>query len=82
MAHAMRLELVAEGVETEWDAQFLAAAGYDYAQGYCYSGALPPERCLAWMVEFNATALLAAGGDSTVCGVRQGFSVAARQSRR
>ena len=61
MAHAMRLELVAEGVETEWDAQFLASAGYDYAQGFRYSGALPAEQCLAWMVEFNATALLAAG---------------------
>ena len=33
----MRLELVAEGVETEWDAQFLAAAGYDYAQGFRYT---------------------------------------------
>ena len=31
MAHALRLELVAEGVETEWDAQFLAAVGYDFA---------------------------------------------------
>ena len=28
-----KLELVAEGVETEWDAQFLAAAGYDYRAG-------------------------------------------------
>ena len=36
MAHALQLELVAEGVETEWDAQFLAAAGYDYAQGFRY----------------------------------------------
>jgi diguanylate cyclase (GGDEF)-like protein/PAS domain S-box-containing protein len=66
MAHAMRLELFAEGVETEWDAQFLAAAGYDYAQGYRYSGALPPDQCLAWIAEFNATAMLAAGGDTTI----------------
>ena len=36
MAHALKLELVAEGVETEWDAQFLAAAGYDFAQGFRY----------------------------------------------
>jgi diguanylate cyclase (GGDEF)-like protein/PAS domain S-box-containing protein len=66
MAHAMRLELVAEGVETEWDAQFLAAAGYDYAQGYRYSGALPPDKCLAWIAEFNSIAMLAVGGDTTV----------------
>jgi diguanylate cyclase (GGDEF)-like protein/PAS domain S-box-containing protein len=66
MAHAMKLELYAEGVETEWDAQFLAAAGYDYAQGYRYSGAVPPEKCLAWMMQFNSAAMLAAGGDTTI----------------
>ena len=66
MAHAMRLELVAEGVESEWDAQFLAAAGFDYAQGYHYCSALPAEQCLAWIAEFNATAMVAAGGDTTI----------------
>jgi diguanylate cyclase (GGDEF)-like protein/PAS domain S-box-containing protein len=67
MAQAMKLKLVAEGVETEWDAQFLAAAGYDYAQGFRYAGALPPDKCLAWMAEFNATAMLAAG-ETTISG--------------
>jgi EAL domain-containing protein (putative c-di-GMP-specific phosphodiesterase class I) len=65
MAHALKLELVAEGVETEWDARFLAAAGYDFAQGFRYSRALPADKCLAWIVEFNATAMLTLG-DSTV----------------
>jgi diguanylate cyclase (GGDEF)-like protein/PAS domain S-box-containing protein len=65
MAHALKLQLVAEGVETDWDAKFLAAAGYDYAQGYRYSRALPPEQCFAWIVGFNATAMLTAG-DTTV----------------
>jgi len=65
MARALKLGLVAEGVETEWDARFLAAAGYDFAQGYRYSRALPADQCLAWIVEFNATAMLVAG-DSTV----------------
>jgi diguanylate cyclase (GGDEF)-like protein/PAS domain S-box-containing protein len=65
MAHALRLELVAEGVETEWDAQFLAVAGYDFAQGFHYSRALPADKCLAWIVEFNATAMLT-GGDTNV----------------
>jgi len=69
MAHALKLELVAEGVETEWDAQFLAAAGYDFAQGFRYSRALPSEKCLAWIVEFNATAMLTAG---TYCGLSRG----------
>ncbi len=58
MANALRLELVAEGVESEWDAQFLAAAGYDFVQGYKFSRALPADACLAWIVEYNATAML------------------------
>jgi diguanylate cyclase (GGDEF)-like protein/PAS domain S-box-containing protein len=61
MAHALRLELVAEGVETEWDARFLAAAGYDVAQGFYYSRALPADQCMAWVLDFNATAMLTAG---------------------
>jgi len=65
MAHAMRLELVAEGVETEWDAKFLQNAGYDYVQGFRYAGAMPPERCLAWLLEFNATAMIN-HGDTTL----------------
>jgi len=67
MAQAMKLKLVAEGVETEWDAQFLTAAGYDYAQGFRYLSALPADKCLAWIAEFNATAMLA-GGDTTISG--------------
>ena len=65
MAHAMRLELVAEGVESAWDAEFLAAAGFDYAQGYHYCSALPAEPCLAWVAEFNANAMVTAS-DTTI----------------
>jgi EAL domain-containing protein (putative c-di-GMP-specific phosphodiesterase class I) len=70
MAHALKLELVAEGVETEWDAQFLAAAGYEFAQGYHYSRALPADKCLAWIVEFNATAMLTAGDPTVTAALR------------
>jgi diguanylate cyclase (GGDEF)-like protein/PAS domain S-box-containing protein len=59
LAHGLRIELVAEGVETEWDAQFLSAAGYDFAQGFKFARALPADKCLAWIVEYNATAMLA-----------------------
>jgi diguanylate cyclase (GGDEF)-like protein/PAS domain S-box-containing protein len=65
MAHALKLELIAEGVETEWDSQFLAAAGYDYAQGFRYTRALPAKRCLAWIQQFNATSMLSTG-DTTI----------------
>jgi EAL domain-containing protein (putative c-di-GMP-specific phosphodiesterase class I) len=56
MAHALELELVAEGVESEWEAGMLAQAGYDYAQGFHFSRAQPADKCLAWIVEFNDTA--------------------------
>ena len=45
MAHALRLEVVAEGVETAWDANFLAMPGYDVGQGYHYSRPMPAARC-------------------------------------
>jgi diguanylate cyclase (GGDEF)-like protein/PAS domain S-box-containing protein len=63
MAHALRIELVAEGVETEWDARFLKAAGYDFAQGFHFSRALAPDACMAWILDFNATAMLTMGSD-------------------
>ena len=56
MARALRLLIIAEGVESDWDVEFLTAAGYDYAQGYRYSAALPAEDCLAWIHGFNALA--------------------------
>ena len=66
MAHALKLELVAEGVETDWDAAFLKAAGYDFAQGFRYSRALPSENFMAWVLEYNATAMLTAGDTTLV----------------
>jgi EAL domain-containing protein (putative c-di-GMP-specific phosphodiesterase class I) len=63
MAHALKLELVAEGVESDWDAEFLKAAGYDFAQGFRYSRALPSRDFMAWVVEYNATALLSGAGE-------------------
>jgi EAL domain-containing protein (putative c-di-GMP-specific phosphodiesterase class I) len=70
MAHALKLELVAEGVETEWDAQFLTVAGYDYAQGYRFARPLPADKCLAWIVEFNATAMLTLGDTNVTHALR------------
>lgn len=42
LAHALQLEVVAEGVETPEQAARLKAFGCEYAQGYLYAQALPP----------------------------------------
>ena len=54
MAHELGLQVVAEGVESEWAAQYLMDAGYDYGQGYRYSPALPADECRRWIAGFNA----------------------------
>jgi EAL domain-containing protein (putative c-di-GMP-specific phosphodiesterase class I) len=43
MAHKLGLKVIAEGVETAAQRDLLAAAGCDYAQGYLFSRAMPPE---------------------------------------
>jgi len=53
LAHALDLKVVAEGVESEWHAQFLMELGYDYAQGYHYSRALPAAEFRDWVDRFN-----------------------------
>jgi sensor c-di-GMP phosphodiesterase-like protein len=44
MAHKLGLKAIAEGVETQDQLNLLKAAGCDYAQGFLFSPALPPEQ--------------------------------------
>jgi diguanylate cyclase (GGDEF)-like protein/PAS domain S-box-containing protein len=49
MAHSLKLDVVAEGVETEGQRAFLAASGCDRLQGHLFSPALPPDECEAFL---------------------------------
>lgn len=64
MAHAMNLKVIAEGVESAADAALVRELGYDYAQGYCYSAALPAATFETWLRQFHSSgaALIAATG--------------------
>ncbi|MDB5867666.1 MAG: response regulator receiver modulated diguanylate cyclase/phosphodiesterase, partial [Betaproteobacteria bacterium] len=45
MAHSLQLKVIAEGVETEAQLEFLERYGCDEVQGYLYSKPIPGEEC-------------------------------------
>ncbi len=49
IAHTLRLQAVAEGVETEEQRAFLAARGCDRIQGHLFSEPVPAEACEAFL---------------------------------
>ncbi|MEW6264317.1 MAG: EAL domain-containing protein [Thermodesulfobacteriota bacterium] len=51
LAHSFHLEVVAEGVETQAQLDFLSSIGCDYLQGYLYSPPLPPEKIMDFMIK-------------------------------
>jgi diguanylate cyclase (GGDEF)-like protein len=51
LAHALGLQCVAEGVETEDTLQRLRTLGCDSAQGWHVGMPMPSEECTAWLVE-------------------------------
>ena len=50
LAHELGLVAIAEGVETHRQLQVLRRLGCDYAQGFLYSRALPPEEIDALLI--------------------------------
>jgi diguanylate cyclase (GGDEF)-like protein/PAS domain S-box-containing protein len=55
MAHALGLQVVAEGVETEWVERYLRSVGYDVAQGYLFARPMSAEDTASWMLRFDRT---------------------------
>jgi diguanylate cyclase (GGDEF)-like protein/PAS domain S-box-containing protein len=54
LAKALKLEVVAEGVSSSWQVEYLRAHGCDYGQGFYYSKALRGADCTEWIRRHNA----------------------------
>ena len=59
LARAFGFAIVAEGVETEREVQFLKDIGVDYAQGYFYSKPMAPDMFEAWVADKKKLRLIA-----------------------
>jgi diguanylate cyclase (GGDEF)-like protein/PAS domain S-box-containing protein len=64
MAHSLGLKVIAEGVETEAQATFLADYGCDQIQGYYLTPPLAADDYLAWVHRRGTPQGLAAGRDA------------------
>jgi EAL domain-containing protein (putative c-di-GMP-specific phosphodiesterase class I) len=51
MAHGLDIKVVAEGVETQEQQDFLKQNGCDGMQGYYFSKPLPAEQCLPLLTQ-------------------------------
>jgi EAL domain-containing protein (putative c-di-GMP-specific phosphodiesterase class I)/CheY-like chemotaxis protein len=53
MGHALGMHVIAEGVETQEQLDFLRLKGCDSAQGYLFSRPLPPTQMVAWLETYR-----------------------------
>lgn len=53
LGHSLNLAVLAEGIENEFQKNFVIANGCDYAQGFYYSAPQKPDDILKYLVSFN-----------------------------
>ncbi|MFO1351269.1 MAG: EAL domain-containing protein [Gammaproteobacteria bacterium] len=53
LAHNLKLKVIAEGVETQAETEFLRSRNCDQGQGYLYAYPMPPELLETWWHERN-----------------------------
>ena len=66
----LRLQIVAEGVETQEQADYLLGLGVGYAQGWLYAPAMASEKCGDWLTENAHSADSGRGIPSAFAGLR------------
>jgi len=54
MGHELGLHVIAEGVETEAQLEFLREKGCESAQGYLFTRPLPPAELVSWLAVYRA----------------------------
>lgn len=53
LGHGLRLDVIAEGVETGEQLEILADFGCEKAQGYLFCKPLPPDALVAWVLAWQ-----------------------------
>lgn len=64
LGRALKMEVVAEGVETRFEAALMQAFGCDHMQGYLFSKPVPLDELTAFVQSFNEEAEDAPAGDA------------------
>lgn len=70
LGHGLNIKVIAEGVETREQLDFLWSQGCDEVQGYYFSKPLPPEEFESFLEQHNSSALVANlnGGSTAATG--------------